>query len=209
MNSRRMYFLCGMLSPVVYVAMTLVGGAITSDYNHAYHAVSELMERGAPHKDLMDAFLITSNVLNILFGFAVLNFTIHNSYRTKVGLTGATGLLMLGLIGLLISIFFPMDPREGPLSFPGLMHLVLVGVLAILSILTPLLFGLWMRTQTGLHRLAIYSLFSAGLICVTGVIAAVAAITTSPYMGLAERLTIAANLQWTFLFALSLYRFNR
>jgi len=43
------------------------------------------------------------------------------------------------------------------------------------------------------------------LILVTGGFAATTAIIESPIMGFAEKLTIAANLQWTFFMPLKMY----
>jgi len=64
MLSRKILFLCGVFSPVVYILMTIIGGAMRPDYSHIYHAVSELLEAGAPNKHLMDIFLTISNLLS-------------------------------------------------------------------------------------------------------------------------------------------------
>jgi len=202
------FFICGMLSPLFYIAMTIVGGVITPDYSHVYHAVSELMQRGAPHKALMDGFLILSNISNLLFGLGVFLFFYQTNRYNKTGFAGVISLFLIGLIGILITLFFPMDPRDSQLTTPGLMHLILVSILAILSLATPILFGLSLWKESAFLKFAKYSFISAIVILVTGGLAAAAALTPSPYMGLAERVTIGMNMQWMFIFAWTMYRFN-
>jgi len=206
--NRKILFLCGVFSPLLYIAMTIVGGALRPDYSHIYHAVSELLEAGAPNKFLMDSILASSNITGIFFGVGVLLLVQSSQQKRQIGLAGAFCLLAIGLIGLLITIFFPMEPRHLPMTFPGLMHLILVGVLFILSILTPVLMGIWLKKQPAYAGYGSYSFISAILILVTGVFAAAMAIIESPIMGIAERLTIGANLQWTFIMALKIYKTN-
>ncbi len=45
---RKILLLCGVFSPLVYVFMTILGGEMRPDYSHVCHAVSELLEAGAP-----------------------------------------------------------------------------------------------------------------------------------------------------------------
>ena len=188
--------------------MSIVGGALRADYSHIYHAVSELLEAGAPNKFLMDSILASSNITCILFGIGVLLLVQRSQQKRQIGLAGSLCLLATGLIGLLITIFFPMEPRHLPMTFLGLMHLILVGVLFFLSILTPVLIGIWLNRQSEYSGYGTYFFISAIIIIITGVFAATMAVTESPLMGLVERLTIGANLQWTFFIALKMYKTN-
>ncbi len=52
---------------MLYIAMTIIGGTLRPGYSHIYHAVSELLEDGAPNKCLMDSILASSNILGLLF----------------------------------------------------------------------------------------------------------------------------------------------
>lgn len=168
-----------------------------SGYSHSYHAVSELLEAGAPNKPLLDTLLSISDILAILFGIGVLLLVQKSHDKRSTGMVGASCLIAIGVLGLATAIFFPMDPRT--------VHLIIVGVLAILSMLTPFLFFVWLKSQPGFSRYATYSLLSAFLIIVTGGYAAVTVITESPLIGLAERITVGVYLQWTFFLALKMY----
>ncbi len=179
------------------------------DYSHSYHAVSELLEAGAPNKPLLDILLSISDILAILFGIGALLLVQKSSHKRSTGTVGAFCLIAIGVLGLATAVFFPMDPRTAHLTLPGLMHLVIVGILAILSILAPFLFFIWLKYQSGYARYANYSLLSAILILVTGGYAAVTVITESPLIGLAERITVGIYLQWTFFLALKMYSTNK
>ena len=201
----KLFFLCGILSPLFYLLMTILGGMMRPEYSHTYHAVSELLERGAPNKLILDILLVISNLLNILFGFGVLQLVRIHQQKHRTGIVAASLLIAAGVLGLTITVFFPMEPRQLPLTFPGLMHLILVGVLSILGIITIFLFAVWFKQQTDYTKYGAYSFITVIIIIVTGAVAAASAIIESPLMGLAERITITAHLQWTFVIALKMY----
>jgi len=202
---RKTLLLCGAFSPLVYIFMTILGGEMREGYSHSYHAVSELLEAGAPNKLLMDALLFLSNILSVLFGIAVLALVKESYHKRRIGIMGASLLIIAGVLGCIITLFFPMDPRSIVITFTGLMHLILVGVLSILGIVTPVFFAIWFRKQTDYVQYSTYSIITVFIILVTGGYAAYSAFTESPIMGLAERITIAANFQWTIVIALKMY----
>ncbi len=86
---------------------------------------------------LLDSLLLSSNILSVLFGFGVLLLVQDSRNKRQTGMFGAMFLIVSGVF-LAWSLWFslPMDPRYLPLTFPGLMHLILVGILSILAILT-------------------------------------------------------------------------
>ena len=69
MNIFQILAICGMLSPIVYTAMWILGGFLRSDYSHIRDDISSLFAVGAPNKRLMQSFIITSSVL--LFAFYI------------------------------------------------------------------------------------------------------------------------------------------
>ena len=203
---RRYLYISGMLSPLVYIVMTIIGGAMRPGYSHIYHAVSELLEAGAPNKFLLDILLTLSDILGLLFSVGVLLLVIERYEKRSIGMIGAYCLILMSFLGLLTAIFFPMDPRHAELTFPGMMHLIIVSVMAILSVVPPLCMAVWFKNQTDFVNFGTYSYISAILILVTGALAAASAFTESPFMGLAERLTVIAYFQWVFLMAVMMFR---
>jgi hypothetical protein len=106
------------------------------------------------------------------------------------------------MLGVLMNRFFPQDSGGPPVMVSGTVHGVLAGVLSLGTMLAMLCTGLWLRHISGLHAYRIYSLTSLHLVFVFGGLGAIA--THSPYLGLVERVTIGAFLQWFFVIALKL-----
>jgi hypothetical protein len=74
-----------------------------------------------------------------------------------------------------------------------------------LTILTILLIGFGFRNFPMLANLKLYSLITAIVVFVSGGITAFSASVESAYMGLFERITIGAFIQWVFAVALRLF----
>jgi hypothetical protein len=95
-----------------------------------------------------------------------------------------------------------MDPRGTPATFTGTMHLVLACLTSLGTRLAILFTGIWLRKIQNLQRCATYSFISLILVFISGGMAAISAAQASSYMGLFERITIGAFLQWLFVLAL-------
>ena len=65
MNIYQILAICGMISPLIYTAMWISGGRLQSDYSHIRDDISSLFAVGAPHKRLMQSFIIVSSGLII------------------------------------------------------------------------------------------------------------------------------------------------
>jgi hypothetical membrane protein len=194
---QRYLYLCGVLAPLLFVFMTILGGALRSGYNHLAHTVSELFSPGAPNKLLLDPFFITYTLLMILFGVGVWLFVRTSGQARPEGQIGAALLIGAGLASFLTATFFPQDPWGTPFTFPGRMHLVFSGVTGLAAMLAYLLLGLWFR-RTGLSPgLALFSftIVAAAIVSTMLFIASV----DGPYMGLGERLAAFTGLLWTFV----------
>jgi hypothetical protein len=82
------------------------------------------------------------------------------------------------------------------------MHKILAGVLALLSIVSTLLVGIWLHQADVFAGFGVYSFITVGLVLSGGF-----AVTQlgSPIMGLTERITILVGSQWTFVLALRMF----
>jgi hypothetical protein len=187
---RRVLFLCGIIAVAVYVAAVVAGGLLSPGYSHLSMAISELITAGAPNKGLLDGLFIAYNALLIVFAWSV-----GMSLRDGRGLAvaGAVLLAAVGALGLVMILFFPMDPRGSAAATAGTIHLVIAGVLSLASILTLLFLALGSPDRGAFW---IYSMVSCLLVILSGAYAAWTASQGSPIMGLAERLTIGLFLQW-------------
>ena len=69
MNLFQLLAICGMLNPIFYTAMWIIGGRLQSDYSHIRDDISSLFAVGAPNQRLMQSFIIVSSVLLFVLSF--------------------------------------------------------------------------------------------------------------------------------------------
>lgn len=196
----RWLLLSGALAVVLYVATTLYGAAHYPGYSHRSWAISELIARGAPGKRRLDMLFSVYNGLLVLFGVALLRL-VQAADGAATGIAAAGALIAVGTAGLVLTLFFPMDPRGAPATFSGRVHLVLAGVISLGTMAALLLASLWL----GGRGMAIYTYVSLAVVFVSGLVAAVSAARGSRNLGLWERVTIGGFLQWLFVISLWLY----
>ena len=197
MENAWIFAICGMLGPVLYTAIWILGGILQPEYSHIRNDVSSLMAVGAPNKGLFDAIHTTDVLLMIVF-FASLNWILDIGAGI---LLGPVCLLGSNVLELAVGLFFPLDEGGGIESKTAKMHVALVGIMAALAILG--MIGMWLQFKEveGWGWFSQYSLATLAVSVVTGLVAAKTAGTE--VMGLTERLVVTANAQYIFVFALN------
>ena len=99
-----------------------------------------------------------------------------------------------------------MDPLGAETTFAGTMHNVLGGVVALATIVMPLLMGLGVRRLNGFNRYATYSFISSTIIFISGLTGVILAGQGIQLFGLFERITIGSYEAWIFVTALRLLK---
>ena len=184
MNWVQIVAICGMLSPIIYTAMWLLGGLLRSDYNHIRDDISSLFAVDAPNQQFMQLFIIVSSVLLFVFYLGL-----HDGLNDgSTSITGPVLFVISSGLGVLVAFFFPLDAGGEILTFRGKMHLILVigsGLLTIAGMV-----ALWFRLQFNdlWSGFAIYSLISAIVSLVLVIISGI--FINSKYRGLLERLGV-------------------
>jgi hypothetical protein len=191
-----------MLFPVVYIVMTIVGGALRPGYSHNSDTVSELLSPGAPNKPLLVVFQVAHALLGGAFGIGVWQFVRASEHDALTGRIGAGMIVAVGVATIGTAIF-PQDATGAPRTVAGTLHGILVfGVLVPFTILSTLLIGIWLR-QAGVFLW--FRTYSFITIAASLLLAGLAGATLdTPVMGLTERLGVLAGFQWTFVLALKL-----
>lgn len=184
--------LAGILGPLIYVAASIIGDALRPDYDFVRDSVSELIETGAPNKALLDSMIGIYHAFVMAFALGIYQATPRTprSWIAPALIGGA------GLVGIVITLFFPCDVgcEANPTTFAGQGHGVLVGVSVLLVAVAMLL--LWRQlildeAWAGHGRYTAWTLLFA---VVTG--AASFAFLNSDYVGLVERIGVLVVLQW-------------
>jgi Protein of unknown function (DUF998) len=201
--NRKVYFVCGMLIPFMYIFMYVLGGALRPGYNHISDSVSELLSPGAPNKSLLTIIDLVYGLLHIFFGIGILQFIRESEYNALIGNIGAWMIMAVG-IAIIGTAIFPQDAMGSPATIPGRIHLILVfGALLPFSIISTLLIAIWLRRTGVFPGFATYSFISFAAIILLGGFGGAQAGT--PMMGLGERVSAIAIHQWLFFFALKLF----
>jgi len=203
MNKKQIVLLvCGIAAPVFYVAAVVIGGIITPGYSHLAHDISGLIAADAPKKAVLDPLFITYNIL--LGGFGVGLLTAFRERGGAVGKAGAVILIVIGILGLILTIFFPRDAIGAEQTFAGRMHIIFAGLMSLGTMAAIPLVGLHLRNAMRLRGHARYSFITLAVVIISGIWAVQAAATGSELLGLAERITIGAFILWIFIIALKI-----
>jgi hypothetical protein len=176
-----------------------LGGAIRPGYSHISDTISELFAPGSPNKLFLDVLHAIFAVLLILFGIGLLQFFQGAKRLKRIGLVGASLFILMGCVSVATATIFPQDPWGTTVTINGEMHMLLSGVVGLLSIFSILLIGIWFYRIKTSPRLGIYSFVTIGLIVISTGLYAVS--VGGPIMGLTERIAALVGFQWTFTLA--------
>jgi len=199
----RFFFLTGILGPIVYIFNVILGGIITPNYSHIRNAVSELTQRGAPNIEILSALFVVSAILILLFGIAIMMRYKHRNRRLYAG---GVLIVIYGMFAASLATIFPQDPLGGESTFSGTMHLIIAGLTAFVIMGGILLSGLGMDKQTGpWRRFKLYSVITVILVFVFGAPTPILIMNKIELLGLFERITQLAYLQWFVVFAAKFY----
>ena len=201
MNIYQILAICGMLSPVVYTAMWILGGKLQSDYSHIKHDISSLFAVKAPNQRLMQTFIIISSVLLFLFYLGL-----HEGLKDEGSIIGPVLFIIASIMGMLIAFFFPLDEGGEITTLRGKMHLILVILMGILTVAG--MIALWLRLKdvSGWSNFAYFSLISAIVALILLIISGI--FVKGNYRGLLERLGVTPFQLFYFILPLMIFLNN-
>lgn len=199
MNIEQLIAIGGMIGPVFYTLIWVLGGILQPDYSHVRDDVSSLLAVGAPNKRLFDIMHITDVILVIIF-FSTFHWAIDGGQGLIVG---PACFLLANLLELAVGLFFPLDEGGEIKTHKGKMHWNLVQVMAVLAAVGMLAMAYRFFYTPGWEWMGTYSLITFVVTGVTGLFAAKKVGTN--IMGLAERLVVTTNAQYIFVLALIVF----
>ena len=199
MNIHQLIALGGMIGPILYTLIWILGGILQPDYSHIRDDVSSLMAVGAPNKRLFDIMQMTNIILVMIF-FTDLHWVIDGG---RGSIIGPACFLFTSLINIPVVLFYPLDEGGGIDSPTAQMHLKLVMVMAVLGAVGML--AMWHRLSSteGWVSYGTYSLVTFMATAVSGVISTKTVGTK--IMGLTERIVVTLNLQYIFVLAFNVF----
>jgi len=192
--------MCGVIAPLLFVFMAILGGAIRPGYSHIANTVSELLSPGSPNRLFLSIIFTAYALLMALFGIGILLFIRRTEQSAPIGIIGASMFIAAGLINVAIATVYPQDPWGSPPTFAGEMHINLSGVIGLLQLLSISLLGIWFNRARIFPGFGAYSFLTAGaVILLVGFFLMMAG---NPIMGFTERILVVVGLLWTFVLAL-------
>lgn len=180
----------GIIAPVLYLLNDIIGNILTPNYNPIINTISDLTKSGSSYF-LGSIILFLSALLGIAFGIGL----ITNKYK----LSGIF-LTLISTFNLFTATIFPQDPIGTSFTFPGIMHLVLVGISAILIFPTLIIMGLKIKKLKTFTFTCIIIMFISGML--SGVFIA----KDIALLGLVERASIYTYQTWSVITASFLIR---
>jgi hypothetical protein len=193
----------GIASSVLYVGGEVLASMSLQGYSYANQAVSELLAIGAPTRPWMLALFSLYNVLVLLFAEGV-----RRSAGGRRGLkVAAVALVAYAVVGEVTQIFSPMNPRGSVATATDLGHMVLTAV-EVLSIVAFIAFasGAAGRGFRLYSILTIVALMAAGLAVGAQAGHMTAAVASTPWAGILERVNIYGTMLWVLVLAVTLLR---
>jgi hypothetical protein len=183
--------LCGLLSSVLYVVIDLIGAVNYPGYDYFGQAISEMSAIGAPTVRFLAPFYRTWSLLFLAFAAGV-----WLAGRTRRPLRWSAGFMVaVAVVGSGFSLF-PMNERSAEPTFSDTMHLVIATATMLLlsaAILSGArAFGRGFRRYSAATVAVMLIFFALTMRDVPNV----AADLPTPYMGLNERVSMAAWLLW-------------
>lgn len=198
----RIMLICGILSSVLYIATVVLAALGWADYSSTSQTVSELIAINAPTRPIVAPLFVIYAFLIFAFGLGVWQSSIQKPARhfIMVGLVGKE------VLGLVVTLFFPMHLRGVGATLTDTMHGVLTCV-GVLFMLLAIGFG---ASAFG-KSFRFYSFGTIVLLILGGSLAGsdaprIAANLATPWAGVTERFNIFAYMLWVIVLAIILIR---
>jgi hypothetical protein len=197
-------YYAGMGAGIFYLLGDLVGGFITPNYSYIRNAVSELIQSGADNRTFLSSFLFLHAIMIVLFSIGLLG---HHQFSQSISIfIGGILLLAVGISHLLSSSIFPMDPVGAKSTFPGVMHLIFVGITVISTFILMPLLGIGLSRLYEWRFFLTFTFVCLGIIIISGISSPIVIRRGIEVMGLTERITGYSFYVWMFALAVLLIK---
>lgn len=199
---RKLYLVCGILAPLLYVATDVVVAMRWEGYSYVAQTISETFAIGAPTRPLVLLRGLAYSVLVFAFGLGVWGSA---SGKRPLRVAGAL-LIGIALVDLVAPFAAPMHLRGAERTLTDTMHIILASV-DVLFILMIIGFGAFAFGK----RFRLYSIGTILVVVAFGTLAGldgprIAANLPTPWVGVTERISVFSYMLWLVVFAIGLLR---
>ena len=204
MDKKLLYY-GGIFAPIAYLLNDIIGGIVTPNYSYITNTVSDLTKAGTQDTYLLGSIiLLISSLMGIAFGIGIMS---HYRYKdSKLIFLGGLFLMIIGIFTTFTGTIFPQDTIGGEVTFPGTMHLVLVGISAILLFPSLLMIGTGLYREKQWRSFRQYTFISVLIMFIFGILSAIVIMNGIELMGLVERISVYTFQIWSVVLAYLLIR---
>jgi len=200
---RRLLFLSGMLSSLVFISADLISATSWKGYSYCSQVISELMAINAVPRPVAVPLFVVCDILVLTFGSSLLIFTTERRLRLAGGF-----IIGAGITSLITTLFFPMHLRTEAATISDTIHIIFTGVTTVLMLL-----AIVAAAAVYGKRFRYYSIFTIMILLIFGALAGldvprIADGQPTPWLGLTERVTIGAYVLWVAVLSIRLSRFS-
>lgn len=192
----------GALGALIYLIHVVLGGILWEGYSHLMQPISDLTATGAPDRGLLNVITFIYGVFSIIFSISA--YLYIRNFAPKIAVIGMFLFLAMHVVSITYGLF-PQDLPGSPVTFTGVMHLIITGIIIPLTIASPILVGLGTIKIKGFKRYGIYSIITGVLILIAGGTTAFFFINKLPYFGLIERINIGFLQLWMVITSIKLF----
>jgi hypothetical protein len=130
MNKFKILAICGMIAPVLYTVMWIIGGFIIDGYNHVRDDVSSLFAVGAQYRWLFQITFLIGSILLFIFYIGL-----HKGMNDGEGsIVGPILMIVNSFLGIIVQIAFPLDEGGEITTWRGKGHLIIIVISGIVGI---------------------------------------------------------------------------
>lgn len=194
--------LFGAFAVLIYVLHVWVGGRLWEGYSHLHQPISDLTAIGAPDRVLLTGMTFLYGLLTIVFAASAYVFI--KRFAPRISRIGVILLLAMYVISITYNLF-PQDMPGAPVTFRGVMHLVVTALIIPLTIAAPIMIGFGLRKVEGFRKYGNYSVATGIIIFIAGGTAAIFFVNQLPYFGLVERINIGVLQLWMLVTSIKLF----
>ncbi|MDW7657123.1 MAG: DUF998 domain-containing protein [Bacillota bacterium] len=127
--------------------------------------------------------------------FSVCAYLYMKDFAPKISKIGMLLFLAMHIISITYGLF-PQDLPGAPVTFTGIMHLVVTGLIIPLTIAAPILVGKGLKKIASFKYYGVYSFITGILIFIAGGTTAIFFANKLPCFGLVERINIGILQLW-------------
>ena len=195
---RKVLLICGIVSSLLYVAMNVFVPMLYEGYSMASQTVSELSAIGAPTRPLWVPLGTVYSLLVAAFGWGIWKSAGRNRLLRIVG-----GLMVVDGV---VSLYWPpMHLRGAEFTLTDALHIVW-SIVTVLLMMLAIGFGAAALSK----RFRLYSIATMVILVVFGVLTGmdgprIAQNLPTPWIGVWERISIAAFMLWVAVLAIIYY----